>query len=390
MGSLNHSSRAHALLSASGASRWLNCTPSARFEQTNGAPDKGSQYAQEGTLAHELAELELRRELKLITKTKYTRSLNKIKADPLYSEEMPDYVEEFVRYVLERISEFDEEPIVLLESRLDLTDYVPESFGTGDVIIIGDGLLVIIDLKYGKGVRVDAVNNNQLRLYGLGAYTGYGLLYDVSAVEMVVHQPRMDHISAEALKLDDLLSWAETFVRPRAKLAFDGEGEFKPGDHCRWCKAKHNCRALAEHVNESAKHEFAPASTLSDEELLQAVEVADRLSDWINSVKSHMLDAALEGKVWPGLKVVEGRTQRRWAAEEQAISKLVEAGFEKEEVTNTKIKGIGEIERLVSKPIFKDQYGSFVIKPEGKPTLAPDSDKRPPFNPNKQAQEVFK
>lgn len=374
---VKHSGRKHALLSASGSSRWINCPPSARMEEE--IPDKGSStYAEEGTLAHEFADLSLRIQSHtgpVKERDLWYKEQKKLRKHKLYADDMEDHVAKYVDYVLgEWLAARQKTPDTVLdiEARSDYSYLVPEGFGTCDGVIISDGCLEIIDFKYGKGVKVDATNNSQLRLYGLGALRKYQILYEITSVKMTIVQPRLDHISSETLSVFELIKWADEVVQPAAKQADKGEGSCNPGDWCRWCKAKPVCKALAQHNIGLAKHDFADPRTLSDEELIQAYEQSALLVDWANSVGAYLLAEALEGKTWEGYKVVEGRSNRKWQDESKALEEL-QALASLEEITNTKIKGIGDIEKLVG----KGKVDHLLIKPPGKPTLVPDSDKRP-------------
>lgn len=375
---VKHSVRKHALLSASGSSRWINCPPSARIEEK--IPDKGSStYAEEGTLAHEFADLSLRIQSHvgpLKERDVWYKEQKKLRKHKLYADDMEDHVAKYVDYVLaEWLAARQKTPDAVLdiEAKTDYSYLVPEGFGTCDGVIIADGVLEIIDFKYGKGVKVDAVNNSQLRLYGLGGLRKYQILYEITSVKMTIVQPRLDHISSETLSVFELIKWANEVAEPSAKQADKGEGNFNPGDWCRWCKAKPTCKALAEHNTNLAKHDFADPRTLSDEELLEAYRQSSLLVDWANSIGAYLLEQALEGKNWEGYKVVEGRSVRKWLNEGQAIKSLVDMGYEKTEVTNTKIKGIGDVEKMVG----KGKVDHLLIKPPGKPTLVLESDKRP-------------
>lgn len=248
----------HALLGPSGAKRWMSCPPSARLEEQ--FPDSSSEYADEGTLAHSLAETILRYNNGEISKKAFSTRFNKIKADPQYNKEMQDYIEDYTQRVWEIASEMKAscpDALILFEQKLDFSEYVPDGFGRGDVVIVADDLVNVIDLKYGKGVGVSAEENPQLRLYGLGAYLEHSMLYDIRRIRMTIIQPRLENISTEELTAEELLTWVETEVRPKAALAYAGEGDFKVGDHCQFCKARKTCRARADHNLELTKFEFA-------------------------------------------------------------------------------------------------------------------------------------
>lgn len=388
---MEHGKRKHAVLSASAAHRWMACPPSPRLEEE--FPEGGSSfYAKEGTLAHELAELELLKAIGWISNDKYKKEYKAIENSEYYSDEMDDEVDKYVSYVMEQFVEAKRRtpnPLIQIEERVDLRQYIPEGFGTNDSTIIADKILEVIDLKYGKGVKVNAEENPQIMLYGLGSYYKNELLYDIDRVRFTIVQPRLDHISTWVMTVEDLVDWGENEVVPKAQLAFEGEGELNPGDHCRWCRAKPRCRAYAKMNLEAAKHEFKNPELLDDEEVIEMYELSSQLSDWAKSVGDYMLSEALQGKTWDGYKVVEGRSYRRWGDPDGAIQKLLDRDFEEDDVINKKIKGIGAIEKLVGKKEFPSLFEKEVIKPQGKPTLAPEDDKRPAMG-LEQAKEDFK
>ena len=381
----------HAILSPSGASRWLTCTPSARLELN--FPDKAGQAAKEGTLAHSLGELIIRNKAQMITKQKYQSDLKKIKADSLYEDNMFDYAENYALFVLERFAEAQsrtKDAQLFLETKLDLIAYVPDGFGTGDVIIIADGVLDIIDLKYGKGVSVSAEENKQMMLYGLGALKEFDFLFDIETVRMTIYQPRLDNISTYETAVSALRNWANNELIPKAKLAFDGEGEFVPGKHCQFCKAKNTCRALAEENLQIAKYDFAVAATLTDAEVADILKRIDLLTNWATSIKEFALTEAIEnGKKWDGFKLVEGRSNRVYTDEETIAKVLVERGFKEDAIYTKKILGITAMEKVITKAEFNTLLGDYIIKPQGKPTLVELSDKRPELNSNEAAKSDF-
>lgn len=386
----NHKERAHALLSPSGAHRWMRCTPSARLEDE--LPEQGETFfTLEGTLAHELAELELLLYAGRLTKKKYKEVYDELTDSEYYSEEMDEYVDTYVTFVIEEYEaalRVDEGAVLKIEDRIDLTRYVEDGFGSNDSVIVGNGRLSVVDLKYGKGVPVSAEDNEQLMLYGLGALYENMLLYDVQTVRMVIVQPRLDSISEWEISAAELLDWAENTVKPKAEMAYAGEGEMNPGDHCRWCRLKAQCPALRDYNLEVAKHRFAEPKLLSDAEILEVFERIDRLTDWAKAVADYVLQEAMNGKQWPGYKLVEGRSRRKWSDEEAAIKTLREKGFTDEEILKMSLEGITKIEKLVGKKAFPDVLGPYVVKPKGKPTLAPEGDKRPALGAES-AKEVF-
>lgn len=371
----------HALLSASGSHKWLNCPPSARLEEQ--FENATSVFAAEGTAAHELSEYKLKAFLGMKGKrpTSY-----------FDSEELERYTEIYADYAIELIAEvksYCKDPIILIEQRLDYSCYVPEGFGTGDLVIIADNTLDIVDLKYGKGVVVSAEDNPQMKLYALGALNLFDSLYDIQRVRMTICQPRLENISTYEISAEELENWAETELRPKAQLAINGEGEFLPGEHCRFCRARFTCRARAEEHLSLAKHEFKLPSLLSDEEIAEVLAVADRLSAWAKDVYAYATDLAIrEGKEWAGYKVVEGRSNRKYANEEAVITACSENGIT--DIYTKSLIGITAMEKLLGKKKFNDILGNLVEKPQGKPTLVPITDKRKPIKLNNTAQADFK
>lgn len=380
----------HAKLSASGAARWMNCPPSVELESQ--FPDKSSEYAEEGTLAHSLAELILRYNNNEMTKKTFTTRFNKLKQNPLYNQEMQDYIEEYTGKIWELANSTKAacpDAQILFEQRLDFSDYVPEGFGTGDVVLIADDMVQVIDLKYGKGVGVSAESNPQLRLYGLGAYLEHSLLYDIRRVRMTIIQPRLDNLSTEELSVEDLLTWAEQEVRPKAMLAMNGEGEFCVGAHCRFCKAFAICRAQKDHQMELAKYEFAGGELLDETEIGDVLSRVDELTKWAEAIKAYALDQAVnEGVHYDGWKLVEGRSNRKYIDEGQAAMALIGAGYQ--DIYKPKeLLGITAMEKLVGKKKFAELLAGQVEKPEGKPVLVPESDKRPPLNTLEKVKSEF-
>lgn len=372
----------HARLSASGAHRWMACTPSVALEER--FPDKGSEYAAEGTLAHSMAELIIRYNNGEITKKTFSTRMNKIRKDELYSKEMEDYIVEYTQTVWEIFNEVKAEcpdAQLLPEQRLDFSEYVPDGFGTGDVVIIADDMVQVIDLKYGKGVGVSAVGNPQLRLYGIGAYLEHSMLYDIQRVKETIIQPRLENVSTEELTVEELMEWADTEVRPKAELAIAGEGEFVPGDHCRFCKAKAVCRARADENLALMKMDFRDPDILEEWEIGEVLQRAEELNDWAKDVKDYAFDQALNhGVKFEGWKLVEGRSNRKYLDEDKVKEALIEAGYSQDKITETKILGITAMEKEIGKKSFGEILSELVVKPEGKPVLVPETDKRPELN----------
>lgn len=358
----------HALLSASSSKRWLNCTPSARLEEQF-TGETGSVYAEEGTAAHALAEHKLKRLLKRRSK----RPVSDYDCD-----EMEECTDEYVAYAMEQIElakQSCKDPVVLIEQHLDYSAYVPEGFGTGDLVIVADGALTVIDLKYGKGVAVEAEWNPQMMLYGLGALELFDAIYDIDTVRMTIYQPRLESVSTWEISVSDLMDWVETELKPKAQLAINGVGEFKCGSWCRFCKAKNTCRVRAEEYLKLAQMEFQAPALLSDEEIAEVLKVADDLAKWAADVYAFATDEAItHGKQWAGFKLVEGRSNRKYTDEEEVAEAAKAAGYT--DIYKSTLVGITEMEKLMGKKKFAEVLGKLVYKPQGKITLVTESDKR--------------
>ena len=359
---------AHAILSASSSHRWMNCTPSARLERE--FADRETEAAAEGTAAHALCEHKLRRALKMRSR----KPVSKYDCD-----EMDAYTDGYVEFVLEQLAQAKLEcvdPLVLIEQRLDFSCWVPEGFGTGDCLIVADKLLHIIDFKYGQGVLVEAEENPQMMLYALGALRLFDSLYNITEVSMSIYQPRRENVSTWTISVDELNAWAENVLKPRAELAHKGEGEYRPGPWCQFCKAAVKCRARAEEKLQLARFEFAPPPLLSDEEIEEILGKLDDLTKWANEIQAYAQDAAVNhGKVWRGFKLVATRTNRRYTDEETVIQAAKDAGYT--DIFKKSLIPITEMEKLMSKKEFNRILGSLVEKPQGRPTLVPNTDKRP-------------
>lgn len=372
---------AHAILSPSGASRWMVCTPSARLEQE--FPDRSGEAAREGTHAHALGELLLRRRAGLISGAVFKRELKKLEKSEYYNHAMLEHTDNYATLVMERYQEAHErsaDPRLYLEQRFDLTEWIPEGFGTGDAVIIADGLLDIVDLKYGQGVPVSAVDNPQMKIYALGALHAHGLLYDIHTVRMTIFQPRLDSCSVWEIPAEELLAWGEDELKPRAELAFAGGGEYLPGKHCVFCRAKALCKANAEYNQEIASHEFRSVDMLTDEDVSDILKRAGLFKSWLKGVEDYALDQAVNhDKKWPGFKLVEGRSVRQYADESKVAEAFATEGFSDEELFNVKLKGITELTKLVGKKLFEEKTKGLLIKPPGALALVPESDKRPAY-----------
>lgn len=378
----------HATLSASGAKRWMSCPPSARLEERLRGifGEKSTPFAEEGTKAHSLAELKLLREKGRLGEDDGINDFNydlrrKALGDiPKEMDEATDYYAEIIleKFLTARQSCPDAQ--LKLEQRLDFSSWVPDGFGTGDAVIVGEELLEVCDLKYGKGVPVFAEDNPQARCYGLGALHCYGVLYGFKHVRNTIIQPRLDSVTEEMLTTDELLQWAETELKPAAALAWKGKGEFSPGDHCKFCAARAICYARAAKAMTVFKHGFETPGVIPDDAIPEILAVADTAIDWIKDLQAYALSQALRGQEWQGYKLVRGkRPPRKWVDEEKAKHQLIRAGYEPEVYTETKFKSPSDIEKLVGKQAFEAIFATLVTQGDGALTLVPESDKRAEF-----------
>ena len=359
----------HALLSASSSHRWLNCPPSARL--CEGYDDKGSNFAAEGSDAHSLCEYKLRKALGMEAKDP-TEDLT------WYDAEMEEAASGYAAFVMELVAEAKKtcsDPVVLIEQRLDYSKYVQAGFGTGDCVLISDGTLHIVDFKYGRGVLVEAEDNPQMKLYALGALEIFDCLYDIDTVSMTIYQPRRANISTFTLTRQELLDWAETVLVPTAELAYAGDGEYHCGEWCQFCKAKADCRERARANMELARYEFRQPPLLTDEEVEEILGKLDSLMDWASDIKDYALQAAISGKHWSGYKLVEGRANRRYTDENAVVAAVKAAGYDPYD--EPKLLGVTAMTTLLGRKQFNDILGGLITKPQGKPTLVPESDKRP-------------
>ena len=358
----------HSLLSASSSHRWLHCPPSARL--CEGYDDKGSNFAAEGTDAHALCEYKLRAALGMEAKDP-TEDLS------WYDAEMEESANGYAAFVMELVEEAKKncsDLVVLIEQRLDYSRYVAEGFGTGDCVIIADGTLHIVDFKYGRGILVEAEDNPQMMLYALGALELFDCIYDIDTVSMTIFQPRRGNVSTYTLPKADLYEWADTVLAPAAELAWSGEGEYHCGEWCQFCKAKADCRERANANMELAKYEFKQPPLLTDEEVEEILGRIDELIAWASDIRDYALQAAIGGKHWTGYKLVEGRSNRKYTDERAVVAAVRAAGYDPYE---HKVLGVTAMTTMLGKKQFNDILGGLVTKPQGKPTLVPDSDKRP-------------
>ena len=372
----------HATLAASAAHRWLACPPSALLEAS--MPDSESEYAAEGTHAHEWAAMWLHHYLDKIPRTRKAAEAGELRKSPYHSAELEEAVDVYVKAVKAKIRKAGDGAVTLIEERVDYSDWVPGGYGTADCIIIQDGVLDVNDYKHGKGVRVGAEGNPQMRLYALGALAAYDMLYDIHTVCMTIHQPRLNNISTEELTVADLLDWAEGYVRPRAELADKGEGEYFSGEHCRFCRARAVCRAHAEQATEIAKEDFAGASPdmLTSEEIARVLDAAPDLMSWLKSVQDYALAEAMSGTAYPGYKVVAGRSVRRYSDPDKVAEALRAQGYDDAVIYERSLLSLTALERALGKARVQEALDGLITKPQGKPALVPVTDPRPEYQAN--------
>ena len=363
--------KGHAILSASSSYRWLHCPPSARLCESYA--DKGSDYAAEGTDAHALCEYKLRKALGLEAEDP-TENLT------WYNEEMDDCANGYAAYVLEQVEAAKQvcaDPVVLIEQRVDFSRWVEQAFGTADALIIADGTLKICDYKHGLGILVRAEENSQLMCYALGALELFDKIYDIDMVSMTIYQPRRDNVSTYELSKDGLYRWADEVLKPTAELAFAGDGSFLCGEWCGFCKAKNDCRARAEANLALAQYEFKLPPLLTDEDIEDILAKVDELVAWASDIKEYALQQATSGKSWSGWKLVEGRSNRKYVNDSVVADVVEHAGFDPYE---RKVLGVTAMQKLLGKSRFDELLSPYIEKPQGKPTLVPESDKRPAMN----------
>lgn len=380
----------HSILSPSSASRWLVCTPSARLEAKAG--DKSSVFADEGTLAHKLGELLILYRLHRIITKRYKAALADIVASEHYSAEMWDHCNDYADFVLERYNAakaVDRCALLLTESKVNLRTWIPDAEGTTDNTIGTTGYIEVIDLKYGKGVPVDALENKQAMLYGLGALRVFDLLFDVNTVKLTIYQPRIDNISTWEISVDDLLDFGSTIVRPIAKIAYAGEGDFNPGKHCQFCKVKATCRANSVYRRSLARYDFKEPALLDDYEVSEVLRQVDSLVGWANAVKQYAFDKAMRGGVFEGFKLVSGRAVRKYKNEKAIVRVLKAAGLTDAEIFSKKLLGITEMTKLLGIEDFNRLIGDQLVRPAGKPALVPLEDSRPVFKSKPSAKDDF-
>ena len=363
----------HARLSPSSSDRWLNCSPSVILGE--GIPDETSEYAVEGTAAHSLCEY------------KVQRMLGHEATDPrpsllYHDEEMEECSDDYAAFISEAIEEIRSKghaPSVFTEIRLDMSRFAPECFGTCDCCLVSDNGLHIVDFKYGKGIEISSDYNSQMMLYALGALEMFGHIYDIRDISMTIFQPRLSNISTWSITADELLLWAEVYLKPRAGLAFRGEGEQRAGDWCRFCKIRAVCRKRADENMKLAAYDFRKPSRLNNDEIAAILSKADELVSWVSDVKGFVLSALIRGEKIDGYKLVEGRSIRKYTDDEKVANVVREAGFEPYDHT---VKGITAMTAMLGKKRFNELLGALITKPAGKPTIAPESDRRPAIEIN--------
>lgn len=370
----------HAILSASSAKRWMSCPPSARLEEKlkDRFGDKSSRFAEEGSRAHALAELKLQKELGLINKFNYDAQRN---AMPDIDSEMEWATNLYVDIVMQKYYAAKSacaDAQILIEQRLDFSNWVPHGFGTGDIVIVSDNILEVADLKYGKGVPVAAEGNPQARCYGLGALAAHGDLYGFNQIRNTIIQPRLDSVTEEVLTRAELLRWAEEELKPKAALAWEGKGDYAPGDHCRFCAARALCYHRAAKCMQVFDSGLQTPGILPDEEIPRILECADVIESWIKDIRAYAQAQALKGQQWPGFKLVQGRRPpRKWKDVDAVIDQMSRAGFTDEQIYKPReLISVGEAEKLMGKPAFRAVLGQFSSQGEGSLTLVPESDKR--------------
>jgi Protein of unknown function (DUF2800) len=377
-----HAERAHALLSASGSSRWLTCTPSARLEEQ--FPNTTSEFAEEGTLAHEIAELKLRKYyVEPMSQRTFNMRLNKMKKHELYHEEMLKHTETYLDYLKQITLSMKSSSYVAVEKKINYSTYAPEGFGTVDCLVIGGDTLYVTDFKYGKGVPVSAEDNSQMKLYALGAYLEYSFLYPINKIHLAIIQPRLNSISEFEMTLDELLAWGEE-IKPLAQKAFNGEGNFVPGEHCKFCRAKAQCRARAEQFSALDDFKSLKPPLLTDEEVGQMLEKGQHIESWIKALKEYALAQSLKGNEIPGWKAVEGRGTRSFVDLDKAFAHLKENGIDEALLYERVPLTVAKIEKVLKKEEFTSllEDPGLVVKSAGKPALAPASDKRKSVAPD--------
>lgn len=379
---MGHAERDHAILSPSSAKRWIHCTPSALLAEAAGS--KSSVYAEEGTLAHEISEYALTRYLEGV----YDPIIDEappIKDEhlknPLFSIDMANYIREYCEFVIGEGYEMRKQDglsEMFLERKVDITDYAPDSFGSVDVTLVSDKTIHIIDLKYGAGVKVFADHNEQMMLYALGALKA-AVSDRVTKIKMTIAQVRLDHYDTFEMSKGELLDWAEKVLKPAAKAAIQGKGKQVIGSWCGFCPVKAQCRAQRDAILADFDEKPEPL-LLSDEEVTDLIGKIDTYKSWIESVNKYVYDRAIQGHKWEGYKLVAGRSSRV-IKDEAKIRQALLNEFLEDEVLNIKLKGIGDLEKLVGKKVFSARFGDAIESRPGAPKLVPESAKGIEYSP---------
>lgn len=381
----------HALLSASGAHRWLACTPSAKLEER--FPNESSMYAEEGTLAHSVCEITARYFLGELSKVDYENQLQEFSQSKYYTNEIRECAVEYAKLIKSKIEGayvFCSDAFAILETRVDFSKWVKNSFGTSDCVIVADNILEVVDFKFGKGVPVEAEDNPQMKLYALGAYEKYKDLYDIEQVRMTIFQPRLSDKPLEyTCGISDLLDWAETVVKPKAKLAYEGKGDFAPSaETCKFCRAKEQCRARAEQ-NLKIFDDSPDPLLISADEAGAILNRAGDIQAWLSDLENLVTNSLLSGEPVMGWKLVEGRSVRKFADEQKVVEAMKAAGFDEAMLYERKLLTLTQMEKDFGKKAVAETLSGLIIKPQGKPTLAKASDRRAEFKPTDQIMEAF-
>lgn len=378
--------KSHAILSASSSHKWLVCTPSARFEEK--FPSKTSEYMEEGTLAHEIAEIKVRNYFTVMSKATYTRRVNKLKKNEHFNTEMLVHTETYLEYIKEQALRTKATPFIAIEQKVDFSKYVPEGFGTADCILISGNTLQIIDFKYGKGVKVDAENNPQMMLYALGALSQFGIFYDIKCIKMSIVQPRIENISEFEISKEESLDWGENTVKPQAQKAFAGIGNFVQGEHCQFCKAKGACEFRAKENIKIVEEIEKASGMLTNTQISEMLTKTEGVEQWIKDLKANALEKILKGEDIPNWKAVEGKSNRKIVDIDKAFEILEANGFDQAILYERKPITLTQLEKVVGKKKLTEAIGDYIEKPKGAPTLAKASDKRKSFRIS--AAEEFK
>lgn len=379
---------AHALLGPSSAARWMACPPSVNL--TKDMPDTTSEYAAEGSLAHEIAELKLKKKIvdPGMTTRKFNSEMKKLKEKELYQEEMQEFTDIYVDFIQEQMCACENTPYVAVEQKVNFSQYVPQGFGTADCILISGDTIHIIDFKYGRGVVVDAEENPQMLLYALGAYLAYNFLYDIKRIQMSIVQPRVSHFSSWECDVDYLLSFAEK-AKEKALMAAEGQGEFQAGKHCKFCKAKTTCRTRAEENLELEGWQYTLPPLLKPDEVGHILKKAEDLAAWAKELKEWALSECLNGNEIPGWKAVHGRGSRSFTNTDEAVKVLMEKGIAEELLYERKYLTLAQMEKTIGKKDFQEMVGDLIVMKEGSPTLVVESDKREAISNRIKAEEEF-